>query len=330
MSEISPEQLMELGNGFRSAKILFVASEIGLFERLAASPTSLGNLSEQTEIAPARLGFLLNALVALGLVEREGETYRNGPLAAAYLSGATEVDLRPALRFWNRLSWPKWAGLEDTLRTGQAPSRSPTEEEQRIFSEGVAALTASTAHALAANYDFRRHRRVLDLGGGTGSFLIAILRRHGHLQATLFERASVAAIARQRLASDPATRRVEVVEGDFNQDPIPTDHDAILVSNVLHGGPAPRAISLLRQLRAAAPEGGRLLLVDGWTDPNRADSAFMPVYAGEFLSGEYEARICSEAEVRDWLHESGWRLAESRRLTSLQILLVAEAGKPPR
>lgn len=328
--EISPEQIMELGNGFRSAKILFVASESGLFERLAAGPTSLENLSEQTGIAPARLGFLVDALVALGLVERQGDTYRNGPLAAAYLSGETELDLRPALRFWNRLSWPKWTGLEEALRTGRPPSRSGTAEEQRIFSEGVEALTASTAHALAATYDFRPHRRVLDLGGGTGSFLRAILRRHGHLQATLFERPLVAAIARQRLAADPATRRAEVVAGDFDQDPIPPDHDAILVSNVLHGGPTARAVGLLRRIRAAAADQGRLLLVDGWTGPTETSPSFISVYAGEFLLWGAEAGICGEDAVHGWLRESGWRLVASKRLNGLQVLLVAEAVEPHR
>ena len=329
-SDISPEQIIELGNGFRSAKILFVASELGLFERLADGPTSFGGLSEHTGIPSAPLSVFLNALVALGLVERQGESYRNCPLAAAYLSGGTEIDLRPALRFWNRLHWPRWSGLEGTLRAGQPERRSRTEEEQRIFSDGVSALTASGAYALAAAYDFGRHRRLLDLGGGTGSVLIPTLRRHLHLRATLFERPSVAAVAREHLAAESVAPRVEVVEGDFDQDPIPTGHDAILLSNVLHGGPADRAARLLRRIRAAAPAGGRLLLIDGWTDPSRTTSSFLPVYAMEFLGSPYGAGICSEEDVHQWLRESDWRLIESKPLTSLQRLVVAEAVEPPR
>jgi hypothetical protein len=85
---------------------------------------------------------------------------------------------------------------------------------------------------------------------------------------------------------------------------------------------------LLRKVRAAAPAGGRLLLVDGWTDPTRQTLSFMPVYAGEFLLWGSQASICDEEEVRGWLRESGWRLVESRRLTSLQVLIVAEAAEP--
>jgi hypothetical protein len=86
---------------------------------------------------------------------------------------------------------------------------------------------------------------------------------------------------------------------------------------------------LLRKIRAAAPAGGRLLLVDGWTDPTRQNLSFMPVYAGEFLLWGSQASICDEEVVHGWLRESGWRLVEGRPLSSLQILIVAEAAAPP-
>ena len=108
-----------------------------------------------------------------------------------------------------------WMKLEDAVRTGQPQSgrASWTEEQQRTFSEGVDAITRGAAKALADSYDFSRHARVLDLGGGTGSWLVAILRRNSHLRGTLVERAGAAAIARRRLASESATRNVEVIGG---------------------------------------------------------------------------------------------------------------------
>src|SRR5438093_5089555 len=176
-------------------------------------------------------------MVALGLVDRQGEHDQNGRVAATFLSGRPPTDLRPFLRFWNQLSYPRWMQLEAAIHIDQAlfGFLEFTDEQQRVFSEGVAVLAAGTAQALATAYDFSRHRRVLDLGGGTGSFLLALLPRYSGLAATLFEMPSAAAIARQHLASTPYAGRITVVAGDFFTDVIPARHDAILIANVVHG-----------------------------------------------------------------------------------------------
>ena len=322
--DVSPDAILRIGSGFRAAKLLFVANEVGLFEQLAAGPASLRGLADTMGIAPSRLTVLVNALVALGLVERRDGSYHNSPVAAAFLSGQAGLDLRPALRFWDQLSYPRWTRLEDAVRTGQPQGRFGTAHEQRIFSEGVEALSAGAAHALATTYDFGRHRRVLDLGGGTGSWLGAILRRHGHLRATLFERPGPAALARQRLAADPATRHVRVVEGDFGQDPIPPGHDAVLIANVLHGGPAARSVALLRRVRASVPAGARLLLVDLWTDPAQTGPLLALLFGCEFLVYGGEGGVCSEEEAAGWLRESGWRPLDHAPLGGPQRVIVAE------
>jgi SAM-dependent methyltransferase len=322
--DVSPDAILHIGSGFRAAKLLFVANEVGLFEHLAVGPAPLDDLAVRTGIDALRLGTVVDALVALGLLEREGGTYCNGPPAAAFLSGQGETDLRPALCFWNRLSYPTWTALEDTLRAVRPGARPRTEEEQRIFSEGVEALSASAAHALAGVYDFSRHRRVLDLGGGTGSWLRAILRRHGHLQATLFELPGPAAIARRRLAADPAARRVEVVEGDFTRDPIPEGHDVILVANVLHGGPASGSVALLKRVRAAAPARARLLLADLWTDSTHTGPLLTLLFGAEFLAYGVGGGVCAEEEAEGWLRASGWRPVERLPLAGPERVIVAE------
>src|SRR3954452_18957926 len=106
--------------------------------------------------------------------------------------------------------------------------------EQLIFSAGVEAFSAATAAALAVSYDFAQHRRLLDIGGGTGSFLLAILRRHAALQGTLFELPGTCEVARRRLAGEPEGVRIDVVEGDLVIDPLPPGHDVLLVANTVH------------------------------------------------------------------------------------------------
>jgi hypothetical protein len=236
-SGVTPDLIFQLAIGYMASKHLVVANEIGLFQCLAASPVPLDALARRTGVPRRTVRISVDTMVALGLVEQHEDWYQNGPVAAAYLSGQSPADLRPMLRFYNRISYQTWGQLEEALRSGQAPNRQGggfSEEDQRLFSEGVEAFTAGPAEALAAGYAFSTHHRVLDRGGGTGSFLLRVLRQHAGLQGTLFELAGAAAPARQRLARAPEGARVEVVVGDFFKDPIPFGHDAIIVANILH------------------------------------------------------------------------------------------------
>jgi hypothetical protein len=325
VADVNPEPIIQLAQGFMAAKHLFAANEIGLFVALADGPASLDYLADRTGIARPRVRILADALVSLGLVERQGDQYQNGPVAAAFLSGTGPADFRPFLRFWNHLSFPLWTNLDDVIRTGQGHlPTSLTDEQQRIYSEGVEAIMAAPAAALAAGYDFGRHRRLLDLGGGIGTWLMAVLSRYPALQGTLFEVPTAAAIARQRFAGASNGERVQVVAGNFFTDAIPAGHDAVLVANVIHLFSPAHNLDLLRTIRAAVPEGARLLLADWWTDPTHTQPPAAALLAGEFLVFTGEGDVYSEDEARGWLDESGWQFVERLPLAGPVSLIIAE------
>jgi SAM-dependent methyltransferase len=317
--ETSPEPIIQIAAGFIAAKNLFVANEIGLFERLAERPASVVELSQRLGLPGRTLRIVVDALVVLGMIERDGDMYRSSTAAAAFLGGRTPADLRPFLRLWNRLSYSRWNAYEEVVRTDRALPAF-THDEQQLYSAGVEAITAGTAQALSGTYPFARHRRVLDVGGGTGSFLRALLERHANLECTLFELPTVAAVARERLGDN----NVRIVPGDFFSDAMPAGHDAMLVANILHCFPASRNLELLRRLRAAAPAGGRLLLVDFWTDPSHTQPPFAALMAGEFLVTPGGGDVYSVDEGRAWLEDSGWSVAEHVPLGGPASLLVGE------
>ena len=327
MTEITPEPIFRLATGFMAAKHLFIANEIGLFTALADGPASLDRLAELTGIARPRVRILADALVTLGLIERHGDQYQNGPVAAAFLSGKGPANLRPFLRFWNHISYPLWIQLENTIRTGQGQQgMTLPEEQERIYLEGVEAIMAEPAAALANAYDFSRHRRVLDLGGGIGAWLVALLRRYPMLEGTLFDLPDAAALARQRLAGDPSVQRAQVMAGDFFTDPIPGGHDAVLIANVMHIYSPAHNLELLRRIRAQVPDGARLLLADWWTDATHTHPPIAALVAGEFLMFSGEGDVYSEEEARGCLEESGWRAVERTPLAGALSLLVAETA----
>jgi SAM-dependent methyltransferase len=324
-TQVTPDAILDVASGFMAAKHLFVASEIGLFSALADAPLSLDELAERTGAPRVSVRIVADAMAALGFVAREGDRYRNEPVSQVFLAGRTPADLRPFLRFWDQISYPAWIHLEEAIRTRRSTFGELSPEQSEIFSRGVEAITAGAAQALAQSYDFSRHRRVLDLGGGTGSHLRILAQRYPELNATLFETPTVAAIARQTLAGTEARERIEVVEGDLFSDPIPVGHDAVLLANVIHLFSPERNRELLSRIRESVAPGTKLLLIDFWTDASHTQPVFAALMAGEFLAVTGEGDSYSVEEVGDWLERTGWTLDVHQPLTGPASLIVAQA-----
>jgi SAM-dependent methyltransferase len=322
-----PQLIFDTAIGFMRAKHLFVAAELGIFEALANESRSLAELARDLKLPARTTRIIADAVTALGFLERQGDRYRNSEAAQAYLSGCGLPDMRLFIRFWNRLSYRRWLTLEDSIRLGRGVSGefNFTPEEQQIFSDGVEAFSAGQAAALSEGYDFSRHRRVLDLGGGTGSFIRAILQRYPQVAGDLFELPAAASVAWQKLRGTEFADRVRIVEGNFLTDPIPAGDDVFLVANVVHVLSPEQNLNLLRRVREVATPKARFLLVDFWTNPAHTDPLFAALMAGEFLVVGGNGDVYSVEEGRAWLEQTGWQFVEHRPLAGPASLVVAEA-----
>lgn len=327
MAAITPEPIMKIAMGFMASKYLYVANEIGLFEALDAGPADIDTLTGKTGIPTRTLGIVAAAMVGLGLIEQDGANYKNSEIADTFLAGRPGPDLRPNLRFWDQISYPNWLQLADAVRSGerQAQFGKLDARQQEIFSTGVESLSQPVALALAEAYDFSHHRRVLDIGGGTGSFLVAVLKRHPGLHGTLFELPGACAVARQKLAQVPEGARIDIVEGDVFKDSLPDGHDALIVANTVHVFSADHNVALMKSMRAGVAAGARLLLVDFWTDPTRTQPFPAALMSGEFLVFSGEGQTYAEADADRWLGQTGWRKLERKPLAGPLSVIVAEA-----
>jgi SAM-dependent methyltransferase len=325
-SAVSPEPIMRLASGFMAAKHLFAANELGIFEALGESPAALDALAARTGLTSRAARISADAMVALGLLEREGDIYRNGEAAATFLTGRTPADLRPFLRFWDKISYPAWIGLADALGTGPAQEVFDLDDEsQQVVSAGIEAVLAGPARALPETFDFAPHRRLLDVGGGTGSWTIAVARRFPHVEATVIELPVVVPMARARIAESGLTQRVTVEVGDVMRGELPAGHDVFLVANLIHYWSPNDNRALLERVRRAAAAGSRLLLADFWTNATHTEPLHAALMAGEFAAHLRDGDVYSVDEVRDWLGQTGWRFVEHVPLAGPQSLIVAEA-----
>jgi len=325
---VAPEPIMKIAMGFMAAKYLFAATEIGVFDVLARGPASLGELATSTGIPSRTLGIVAAAMVSLGLLEQDGSRYRNSETAEAFLADIPgRLDLRPILRYFDEIVYPRWEKFAEAIRTdqGQPQFSKFTTHQQQMFSAAVEVFSAPGAVALAGSYDFGRHHRLLDIAGGTGSFLIAVLQHHNALKGTLFELPGACAVARQRLANELEGSRIDVVEGDVFKDPLPGGHDVVLIANVVHVFSAAHNIELMRKIRAHVMPGARLLLVDLWTDPSHSQPSAAALMSGQFLLTSGEGQVYSEQEADEWLAQTRWKKLERKTLAGPASCIIAEA-----
>lgn len=322
----NPETVLAIAGGFMSAKHLFAASELGIFEALAEGPTDLAGLTARTGLTqrPARIS--ADAMVALGLLEKPGGVYTNGPAAAAFLAGAGPVDLRPLLRFWDKISYPAWLDLANTL--GHGPKQEIVELDeslQAIASAGIEAFQSGPSATLPEVVDLPDSCRLLDIGGGTGSWSLALADSHPGLRATVFELPGVAGVARERITGAGLADRVDVVAGDATADALPAGFDTFLLANVVHYWSPDQNRELLRRIRDAAEPGARILLVDFWTDATHTEPFVAAMMAGEFAAHLENGDVYSVDEARSWLDATGWRFTAHTHVTGPMSVLIAEA-----
>jgi hypothetical protein len=229
----NPNTILNIASAFMRSKLLFAASRFGLFEKIGSTGKNLDELAIETKLSVKRLRILADAMVALELLEKENDLYKNSKESLAFLSCPETEGLRPFLFFWDQISYSKWMKVQEAFRGESLFGEFRfNEAEQLIFSEGIESITRSVSAILPQIYNFTNHTAVLDLGGGTGTYLQAIIERYPHMNATLCELPKVAAIARTRLA--PYRDKIAVLDCDIQRDQIPGQHDVILIANMLH------------------------------------------------------------------------------------------------
>jgi predicted O-methyltransferase YrrM len=321
----TPEPIMRIASGFMAAKHLFAASELGLFEALADSPATIEGLAARTGLTPRAARISADAMVALGLLERTGDSYCNGAAAGQFLTGRTPADLRPFLRFWDRISYPAWTTLAASLAGGPPTEIFELDDElQEIASSGIEAVLAGPANALPHAVDLSARRALLDVGGGTGSWTVALLRKYPQLRATVLDLPVVADIARSRAAAAGLDGRIQVLPGDAMADPLPGGYDTFLVANLVHYLSPDGNRTLLTRLRDAAERGALLMLADFWTDATHTEPVHAALMAGEFAVHLAHGDVYSVDEIRTWLGETGWTFVTHAALAGPQSVVVAE------
>lgn len=331
--------LFDLVAGFVYSQVLLACVRLRLFDMLAQEPQTLSALAPQLGLSEDAALRLLRAAVSLDLVEeRSRGRFGLGPLGAPLVGDAAiasmvehhadlYVDLADPvalLRGEARTSalasyWPYAAAdAPGSLDAGRvSPYSALMSASQTLVSDEV--LDA---------YSFDKHRRLLDVGGGEGTFLSAVAQRAPHLQLVLFDLPAVAERARVRFAEQGLAGRTTVAGGSFFSDPLPAGCDVISLVRVIFDHDDARALQILKAVRRAMPDGGTLLLTEPMAGTRGAE-AMGDAYFGFYLLAMGKGRSRSASQLTELLTAAGFgdvRLLRNPMPLQTQVI-VARAGR---
>ncbi|WP_255724409.1 acetylserotonin O-methyltransferase [Frankia sp. Cj3] len=310
--------MLELANGFISFKTFSAALELELFTKLAGGTSmTVKEFAEAADLQgrPARL--LLAACASLGLLEKSGDGYRNSALAEEYLVIGRPHYFGGFVRFCDRKLYENWHRVLDALQTNRPVTWDPEQQEgafstddavlMETFWDAMHSLAGATAGALDEVYDFGPHQRVLDVGGGSGGFVIQLCQRNPGLTATVFDLPHVRQIAEAKVAEAGLGDRIDVVAGDFQADPaLPADFDVALLTSVLHDHDEAANRRLLDKAFTAAAPGGVVLVCELLLNDERTGPPAAALMGMNMLVGLPGGENYAESEYRGWLEDAGF------------------------
>lgn len=324
--------------GFFPAQVLHVGATLGLADLVAGGPMTSAQLAEATGTDEPSLYRVLRALACFGILdEPRAGTFAAGPHAPGLMADHP-ASLQHLVRlFAGPEVWRSWGELDVSVRTGEpswdrvtgAPSfeyMRTHPELQAVFNRAMAEGTRNATPGIVEVGGFHRFSWVIDVGGGDGTLLAAVLAAHPQLRGTLLDTEDGLAGAEATLAGAGVADRATAVAGDFFAS-VPDGPDAYLIKSVIHDWDDERAAAILRTVRAAMPADAVLLVVEPVMPPEPAPTTDVLM----MVMSDLNMLVCTggkertEAEFRTLLADAGFDLVSVTPVTGPTNYSVLEA-----
>ncbi len=324
-------QLLGDSLGYLYSAALRVAVRVGVADHLAAGPLPVERLAALGGVQAEHLHRVLRFLATRGVFREDEDGVFHLTTAASLLRSDSPLPLRSlVMLFTDELYWLPAGRLEDTVRKGSTVFEDifgaqffdylPTDKERsELFSTAMAVLSLTEQGGIVESYHFPGTGEVVDIGGGLGGLLRAILTSNPGLTGILFDREPV---LRQHRLDDPAiTGRWETAAGDFYTS-IPVGSDIYLLKRILHDKTDADCVRVLRACRQAMPGDGRLLIIDPLVPP-AGDYPVATKLSDILMMAVFEGKERTEDQLAALLAEAGLTL--SRVIPTPTALTIAEA-----
>ncbi len=328
------ERILQLGLGFWASKTLLSAVELGVFTELARAPGATAEeLRRRLGLHPRAARDFLDALVALGLLQRRDGAYSNAADADLFLDRAKPSYAAGLLEMANARLFAFWNHLTEALRTGQPQNEVRSGGESffatlyadparlRGFLRAMTALSHETNTAIARTFPWKAHRTFVDVGTAQGDLAVQVARAQPHVTGIGFDLPPVEPIFREYAAAQGVAERVRFQPGDFFADPLPRA-DVVMMGHVLHDWDLAQKQLLVRKAWEALPPGGALIVYDALIDDERRTNAFGLLMSLNMLIETPGGFDYTGADCAGWMREAGFAETSVHRLAGPDSMVV--------
>jgi predicted O-methyltransferase YrrM len=296
----SQETLLGMGRAFMESRVLLTGTELDLFTLVAAKPLSAEQIAGRIGADLRALTILLDALAAMGLLIKQDDTYQTEPSAARMLSAESSASILPMIRHSADL-WDRWGQL-----THRVAGLREKEKSMRAFIGAMHVIGNTLAPRIVSLVGSAGARRLLDVGGASGTYTIAFLEAEPRMRATLFDLPPVIDMARERVGAAEMLDRVTLVAGDYRKDPLPAGHDLAFVSAIIHQNSPAENVAMFRKIFTALDPGGRIVVRDHILSSDRTHPKSGALFAVNMLVGTEGGNSYTETDIRDAMEKAGF------------------------
>ncbi len=311
--------LMELSRGYWRSSIFFTGVKLGIFDHLEGNGMRLDAIVKSLDIDRRGAQILLNALAALRLIEKDGENYRNTQLASRYLLQASP-DYKGNIFMHSENMWKAWGELENAVRTGK-PFESYEEkflrdEKRRVknFILGMDEIAGEVAEALSESREVMEATKMLDVGGGPGTYCRYFIRKNPRLKATILDLPLTIEVTRKLLRKHGLEGKISTIEGDLLEVDFGSSYDLILLSQLLHSFSPKQNAAIIEKAYGALAPGGAIMINDFAVNEDRISPRDAALFAVNMLVNTEGGATYTIREIEGWLSKAGFKRISTRRL----------------
>jgi hypothetical protein len=329
----TPEHIMQIGLGFWASKTLLSAVEMGVFTELAKRPEGLEELTGRLGLHARSARDFLDALVALGFLERRDGKYSNAQDTDVFLDKRKTSYIGGILEMCNHRSYGHWNHLTEGLRTGlpqnELKGGGASEFEMiyagparlREFLKAMTGVSRGANLAIAAKFPWAQYKTVADAGPAQGDLLTQVLLKNQHMVGVGFDLPEVGPIFEEYVEGQGLSSRLRFQPGSFFTDSLPTA-DVIMMGHILHDWDLEQKRMLLRKAYDALPAGGALLVYDAMIDDDRSKNAFGLMMSLHMMVETYGGFDYTGADCRGWMREAGFKETRVEHLVGPDSMAV--------
>lgn len=329
---LNPDQILQLGLAFWGSKTLLSAVELGVFSELADGALTADELGSRLGLHPRARRDFLDALVALHMLDCDGERYANTAETDLFLDCSKSSYLGGMLEMANARLYPFWGSLTEALRTGEPQNEARTggnffaalyddPERLRQFLHAMTGLSMGASVAIARRFPFADYGTVLDIGCAEGGLLVQLALAHPHLRGIGFDLPAVREPYEELVRSFGLDQRLEFCGGDFFSAELPPA-DVVVLGHILHDWSLDEKKELLRKAFAAVPEGGAVIVFESIIDDDRRENAFGLLMSLNMLIETPGGFDYTGADCQGWMRDVGFRETRVEHLVGPDSMVV--------